>query len=65
MSAVRWLLGDWESRRKYVTEVMSSIRFGLIPPCQLVDIRRNPANKEFLLVTQDEKVSHMIEDGLA
>lgn len=65
MSAVRWLMYEWDKRNKYLIEVMRCVRFGLIAPWQLVDIRRNPESEEFLLVTKSPEVSHMIEDGLA
>lgn len=65
MAAVRWLMCDWEKRHKHLVEVMSCVRFGLISPWQLVDVRRNPENQEFLLVTRNPDVSCMIEDGLA
>ncbi|XP_054288226.1 uncharacterized protein LOC129003912 [Macrosteles quadrilineatus] len=65
MSAVRWLMYDWENRKESLVEVMKWVRFGLIPPWQLVDIRRNPDNQEFLLITRNQEVSRMIEDGLA
>uniref|UniRef100_A0A1B6C3K6 BTB domain-containing protein n=1 Tax=Clastoptera arizonana TaxID=38151 RepID=A0A1B6C3K6_9HEMI len=65
MSGVRWLMHDWEKRKKYLVEVMLCVRFGLIAPWQLVDIRRNPESEEFILVTNSPEVSNMIEDGLA
>lgn len=65
MSGVRWLMYDWEKRNKHLLEVMGCVRFGLIAPWQLVDIRRNPESEEFLFVTKSPEVSQMIEDGLA
>jgi hypothetical protein len=65
MAGVRWLMYDWENRKESLIEIMNSVRFGLISPWQLVDIRRNPENQEFLLVTRHHEVSRMIEDGLA
>lgn len=65
MAAVRWLLFDWDKRQKYLVDVMGCVRFGLISPWQLVDIRRNQENPEFIMVTQNPDVSIMIEDGLA
>ncbi|XP_054270629.1 ectoderm-neural cortex protein 1-like [Macrosteles quadrilineatus] len=65
MSAIRWLMFDWDTRQKHLAEIMSCVRFSLISPWQLVDIQRNPTNPEFLLVTKDPIVAHMIEDGLA
>ncbi|XP_046398145.1 uncharacterized protein LOC124164951 [Ischnura elegans] len=65
MSAIRWLMYDWAGRSSYVVEVMSCVRFGWILPWQLVDIRRNPANPEFLQVANHPEVNQMVEDGVA
>lgn len=65
MAAVRWLYGDWQSRRKYCIDVMRCIRFGLISPWQLVDIKRNPDNEEILEIVNDPEVQQMVDDGLA
>ncbi|PSN38305.1 hypothetical protein C0J52_19160 [Blattella germanica] len=65
MSAVRWLMYNWEHRKKSLLEVMSCIRFGLVAPWQLVDIRRNPENPEFIEISSTSHVQQLIEDGLA
>lgn len=65
MSAVRWLWHDWKTRKECLEQVMSCVRFGLIAPWQLVDIRRNPENPEFLEITSHPAVQQMIDNGLA
>nr|CAD7458901.1 unnamed protein product [Timema tahoe] len=65
MSGVRWLMHDWERRKKHAPELMRCVRFGLIEPWQLVDINRNPSNPEFLRVTSIPEVRAQIEDGLS
>lgn len=65
MSAVRWLMHNWEERCHYLSIVMQCIRFGLMTPSQLVDIRKNPESPEFLKITQDKAVQKMIDDGMA
>ncbi|GLH00303.1 Beta-scruin [Gryllus bimaculatus] len=65
MSAVRWLMHDWERRKLYLCDIMKCIRFGWIAPWQLVDIRRNPENPEFMRVTSQPDVQQLIEDGLS
>ncbi|KAL0272916.1 UNVERIFIED_CONTAM: hypothetical protein PYX00_005730 [Menopon gallinae] len=65
MSAVRWLWHDWKERKDSLEQIMSCIRFGLIAPWQLVDIRRNPENPEFLEITSHPGVQQMIDNGLA
>lgn len=64
MSAVRWLMHDWENHKRHLVDIMRCIRFGLISPWQLVDIRRNPENPEFIEVTSNADVQQMVEDGL-
>lgn len=65
MSGVRWLMADWPKRSIHLVDVMHCVRFGLIAPWQLVDIRRNPESPEFIDITKDADVQRMVEDGLA
>ncbi|ERL95101.1 hypothetical protein D910_12371, partial [Dendroctonus ponderosae] len=65
MSAVRWLKHDWQNRDKYKYEVLDCIRFGNIAPWQLVDIKRNPENPDFMDLAKDLRICKMIDDGLA
>lgn len=65
MSAVRWLKYDWTNRDKNKYEVLSCVRFGNIAPWQLVDIKRNPENPEFMELAKDSAICKLIDDGLA
>ncbi|XP_044754523.1 uncharacterized protein LOC123313627 [Coccinella septempunctata] len=65
MSAVRWLKHDWANRDKFKYEVLSCVRFGNIAPWQLVDIKRNPENPDFMELAKDPVICKMIDDGLA
>ncbi|XP_025837329.1 uncharacterized protein LOC108745208 isoform X2 [Agrilus planipennis] len=65
MSAVRWLRHDWENRSDYILEIMECVRFGNIAPWQLIDIKRNPENPEFITLAQLPRICKMIDDGLA
>nr|XP_031840704.1 uncharacterized protein LOC116430545 [Nomia melanderi] len=65
MSAVRWLMHDWENRKQHLLEVMRCVRFGLIAPWQLVDVKRNPENPEFMELMSYPEVQKMVDDGLA
>ncbi|XP_061712454.1 uncharacterized protein LOC133521482 isoform X1 [Cydia pomonella] len=65
MAGVRWLHGDWPERRRHAADVMRCVRFGLISPWQLVDIKRNPDNAEILEIVNDPDVQQMVDDGLA
>ncbi|XP_045785830.1 uncharacterized protein LOC123881201 [Maniola jurtina] len=65
MAGVRWLYGDWASRSRHAVEMMQCVRFGLISPWQLVDIKRNPENAEILEVVNEPEIQQMVDDGLA
>ncbi|XP_056633895.1 uncharacterized protein LOC130443346 [Diorhabda sublineata] len=65
MSAVRWLKHDWANRDHYKYDVLECVRFGNIAPWQLVDIKRNPENPDFLELAKDPRICKMIDDGLA
>ncbi|XP_050456430.1 uncharacterized protein LOC126854072 isoform X2 [Cataglyphis hispanica] len=65
MSAVRWLMHDWNERKQYMLEVLKCVRFGLIAPWQLVDVKRNPENPEFMELMAYPEVQKMVDDGLA
>lgn len=65
MSAARWLLEDWNGRKQYLPQVMNCVRFGLMNPLELVDIRKNPESPEFLKITEDATIQKYIDDGLA
>lgn len=65
MSAVRWLKHDYPNRDPHKYEVMQCVRFGNIAPWQLVDIKRNPENPDYLDLAKDTKICKMIDDGLA
>ncbi|XP_033220302.1 uncharacterized protein LOC117174945, partial [Belonocnema kinseyi] len=65
MSAVRWLMCDWQDRKMYMLDVLKCVRFGLIAPWQLVDVKRNPENPEFMELMSCPEVQKMVDDGLA
>ncbi|CAG4911555.1 unnamed protein product [Colias eurytheme] len=65
MAGVRWLYRDWNLRKRFAVEVMRCVRFGLISPWQLVDIKRNPENAEILEIVNNPEVQQMVDDGLA
>lgn len=65
MSAVRWLMHDWNARKQYMLDVVKCVRFGLIAPWQLVDVKRNPENPEFMELMSYPEIQKMVDDGLA
>lgn len=65
MAAVRWLMFDWKRRNKLKLKVLECVRFAHIDPWQLVDIKRNPENQEFIELAADPSISKLIDDGLS
>nr|CAD7403265.1 unnamed protein product [Timema poppensis] len=65
MAATRWLMYDWERRISSVENVMRCVRFGNIFACQLLDMRRNPDNPEFLEIMSIPEVDKMVDEGLS
>ncbi|XP_037920056.1 uncharacterized protein LOC119657284 isoform X2 [Hermetia illucens] len=65
MAAVRWLNFNWADREQYMLEVMGCVRFGLMTPWQLVELRRNSDSPEIQRVVESGAVQKMIDDGLS
>lgn len=65
MSAMRWLKYDWENRKPYTVKLMTCIRFGLIAPWQLVEIKRNRANPEIMEIMNCPEITKLVEEGLS
>jgi hypothetical protein len=65
ISAVGWLVYDWQHHSMYVNNVMACNPFGHLAPWQLIDIQCNPTNPEFIQVVSFTEVKKIIEDGLA
>ncbi|XP_026329412.1 uncharacterized protein LOC113237250 isoform X2 [Hyposmocoma kahamanoa] len=65
MAGVRWLYENWPARKSLAVEIMRCVRFGLISPWQLVDIKRNPDNAEILEIVNEPEIQQLVDDGLA
>lgn len=65
MVAVRWLSYDWKNREQVMLEVVRCIRFGLMPPWLLVDLKRNQHCNELQRILSVKDVMEMIDDGLS
>lgn len=65
MVAVRWLSFDWHCRQHHLLNIISCVRFGLMPPWLLVDLRRNQHCNELQRVVDNADVIKMIDDGLS
>jgi hypothetical protein len=66
-AAVRWLLYDWMNRKRYTVKVMSTIRFGLLSPLQLTQMRYLTEDKDapaFKRIFSFDTVKKMLEDGM-
>lgn len=61
MSAVRWLQAEWNSRKQHVVQVMQCVRFGLMSPFHLVEIRQSA---EFHEITSVPGVQKLITEGM-
>lgn len=65
MSAMRWLKYDWQNRKQYTVKLIKCIRFGLIAPWQLVEIKRNRANPEIMEIMNSPEITKLVEEGLS
>lgn len=65
MVAVRWLNYDWNNRQKSMLEIIECVRFGLMPPWFLVDLKRNNHCRELQKILDNKEVIKMIDDGLS
>ncbi|KAL1463208.1 hypothetical protein WDU94_014983 [Cyamophila willieti] len=61
LSAIRWLLADWKARSPHVLQVMQCVRFGLMSPYHLDEIRQS---SEFTAITSVPGVQNCIAAGM-
>lgn len=65
-AAARWLLYNWELRKPYTVDMMSTVRFGLLTPLQLTQIRHSAemtALPDYPQIFTFPEVRKMVEDG--
>lgn len=65
MSAARWLESRWPERMAHLLTVMKCVRFGLMAPWQLVELKRNVDVKEIQRFVEAPQVQRMIDDALS
>lgn len=65
MSAARWLDYKWNDRKLYLLDAMKCVRFGLMTPWQLVELKRNANDKEIQRLVECPEVQQMIDDALS
>lgn len=63
-SALRWIYFDWDARQSHLVSVMKCIRFGLLPPWQLVELTRSSNSPEIRPLMEVQEIYKMVEDGL-
>ncbi|XP_032590386.1 kelch-like protein 3 [Drosophila grimshawi] len=65
MSAVRWLNYQWPKRRPLVAQLISCIRFALVPPWLLIRLQdRHSSSMQLRHITTQPEVLHQIHDSL-
>ncbi|KAK9503683.1 hypothetical protein O3M35_010192 [Rhynocoris fuscipes] len=64
-SAIRWLLHDWPTRSYHANRVMNQIRFALLKPSQLIDLKRCPDSPMIKFITNGKDILKLIDDGIA
>lgn len=65
MSAARWLDAQWSERMVHLLEVMKCVRFGLMAPWQLVELKRNVDVREIQRFVESDAVQKMVDDALS
>ncbi|XP_073972213.1 ectoderm-neural cortex protein 1-like isoform X2 [Rhodnius prolixus] len=64
-SAVKWLLFDWPARGFNSSRVMQVVRFALLRPSQLIDLKRCPDCPMIKMITNARDILKLIDDGIA
>ncbi|XP_017066121.1 kelch-like protein 26 [Drosophila eugracilis] len=66
MAATRWLNHHWPQRQEHISEVATSIRFGLIPPWLLIRLQKPDISAvEVRRIVTVTEVRQTIHDGIA
>lgn len=65
MSAVLWLEYKWADRKEHLLEIMNCVRFGLMNPWQLIELKRNVVSPEIQKVVNNPEVQTMIEEAFS
>lgn len=63
-SAIRWLNHSADERRDRIPEILNCVRFGLMTPLELVDLRKTNQS-ELADIISDPAVQRAIDEGLA
>lgn len=63
-SALKWLSHNWEEREEYVMDVMKCIRFTLMSPWELIELRKDNKSLVVQKITIITEVLEMIDKAL-
>lgn len=64
-SAMTWLNDNWDDREKYVLDVMKCVRFNLMSPWELTELRNDNKSLEVQKIAKITGVLEMIDSALA
>lgn len=65
MAALRWLMCDWERRKRDVVKIMSAIRFQLMPSWYLISLKAQQSHAVLKEIYELDAVLAMINAGLS
>jgi hypothetical protein len=63
-AAARWLLHDWNARKKHQMEVMQNIRFGLIDSSRIVILRQNESCGRLSELLRNKELQKALKEAL-
>lgn len=64
-AAAKWLLFDWQERKKHLIDVMKCIRFGLLDSWMIVVLRKNENCKALKDMLNNQELQKMLEDAMS
>lgn len=65
MAAVRWLNFKWPKRRTIISQLLSCVRFALVPPWLLIRLHdENSTSTELRRITSHPEVLQQLHDGI-
>lgn len=63
-TAARWLFHDWENRQQYLLPVINHVRFALIHPSVLINLRTDSGSQEINEIMMNSGVDKMVKSAL-
>lgn len=61
----RWMLYDWYSRKSSLRKLMKCMRFGLVEPWRIVELRMNKNQGKLKEILNDPKLQELLEQSLS